>query len=304
VRDYCRAVELWAQGADLAALDDQSVRAACRALRAAWIDRLSRKTLHRWLVAVRGFLRFLGHSDLADLVVLPSGYHAGALPPFLAKEEAGRLLDAPLQGLCPSVWALRDAVLLELLYSVGLSLGEAVALDVGDVVLDSGDLIVRVCGGRAREAPGGGPARAALSLYLPRRATLRRRRAAGDALLISVHGRRLTESGAGKRVRAWAEVAGVVGTARGLRNSYGAHLLDGGCDPRSVQALMGLRRITSTLPLQRCSIGYLEREHQAHHPRRQVQPKEPDRAQELAEELAVMRGEVARLRAELAARVS
>src|SRR5699024_9227571 len=127
--------------------------------------------------------------------------------------------------------ALRDHAMLELLYSTGARISEAVGLDVDDVDLSGRTVMLRGKGGRERLVPIGGPAAEAVSAYLVRgRPALARR--GGPALLLNVRGGRLSRQSAWQVLRAAADRAGltVPVSPHTLRHSFATHLLEGGAD--------------------------------------------------------------------------
>jgi len=83
---------------------------------------------------------------------------------ILSEREASRLMTAPSS----SSWrGKRDRALLELLYGTGIRRGECVRLDVTDVDLQQGRLLIRnTKGKRDRVVPLAGRAAATLDLYL------------------------------------------------------------------------------------------------------------------------------------------
>lgn len=199
-----------------------------------------------YLAAVHAFFHFL-HSqhlvlmDPARGVPLPKLHR---LPRALGEREVRRLMSAP------DAWTAkgrRDRALLELLYGTGLRLSECVRLDIQDLDLDSGTLLVRDGKGRKdRYVPLSGQARGALDLYLRESRPLLARASRGyeGALFLTKYGKRL---GSVRRlVRGWGAAAGVVATTHVLRHSYATHLLQGGASVREIQALLGHKSLSTT----------------------------------------------------------
>jgi site-specific recombinase XerD len=123
-------------------------------------------TLARKLSTVRSLCRFLSDRDV--LAADPSQYLPGPrrrrrLPRALRAAELESLF-AATAGADPA--SLRDRLAFELLYGCGLRSQELVDLDVGDVHLDRGDVIVRGKGGKMRVVPLGDEAAAAVQRYL------------------------------------------------------------------------------------------------------------------------------------------
>jgi site-specific recombinase XerD len=107
------------------------------------------QTIARKLRALNGFYRYLATRHGIQLSALPRAPKTKTstfVPYIYSHEEIRRLLQAaPIA--CKNPLALFDEhtlrTVLLLLYGAGLRLGEAIRLDVGDVDLDEGVLIVR-----------------------------------------------------------------------------------------------------------------------------------------------------------------
>jgi site-specific recombinase XerD len=126
--------------------------------------------------------------DPSLTLALPDDGEDDLLSPPLSEGEVRALFEAlPRRSVCD----LRNACLLELLYGCGLRIGEAIALDVGD--LDLSRRVVTVIGGKHgqdRVVPIMGTAQAAAQDYLAVRRTLLKGPDHG-ALFLSQYGKRL-----------------------------------------------------------------------------------------------------------------
>ncbi|MCX2966068.1 tyrosine recombinase XerC [Gordonia aquimaris] len=164
--------------------------------------------------------------------------------------------------------ALRDAVILELLYASGIRVGELCGLDLGDVDTDRRVLRVIGKGDKQRSVPYGDPAARALHLWLrDGRATLATTRS-GDALLLGVKGGRLDQRMARSVVHRAVQAAGLPDIGpHGLRHSAATHLLEGGADLRVVQELLGHSSLATTQIYTHVSVERLRAVHRQAHPR-------------------------------------
>ena len=143
------------------------------------------------MVAVRGFHRFCLREGLTAgdpaRAVTPAGAAAAGCPRRSRSSEVEALLEAA--GVDQTPRALRDRALLEVLYGAGARISEAVGLDVDDVDLERGAVLLRGKGGKERLVPLGSYARAAVSAYLVRaRPDCWRRRAGGHRRCSSTPG--------------------------------------------------------------------------------------------------------------------
>lgn len=209
---------------------------------------VSPATLQRKVACLRSFYRHLRRQDLVThdpTTQLRAPKQTRRLPQVLSRDEVARLLDAP-RGAEPP--ALRDRALLELMYACGLRASEAIALEVGDVDLDTGVLRARGKGAKERLVPIGSAASRALVAYLTRG----RPRLVGDrtetTLFLNHRGGRLTRQGLYKIVQRHARAAGLEGkmSPHTLRHTFATHLLAGGCDLRSLQEMLGHADIATT----------------------------------------------------------
>src|ERR1044072_4283554 len=108
----------------------------------------------RTVVAVRGFHKFavrdgLTESDPASGVKPPAP--AKRLPKALPLSDVEAILAAA--GAPGTTLALRDRALLEVLYGTGSRISEAVGLDVDDLDLADGSVLLRGKGGKQRIVP-------------------------------------------------------------------------------------------------------------------------------------------------------
>ena len=214
---------------------------------------LSAVSAARALIAVRGLHRFAAAEGLAELDVARAvrpPTPGRRLPKSLTIDEVLALLegaggDSPADGPL----TLRNRALLELLYSTGSRISEAVGLDVDDI--DTAGPVGAAARQGRQAAPGaGGTARGASAGRLPGARTPRAGspwpRNAGHLSQCArrpvVAAKRMASS-AGRR-RARRHNLGCV--PHMLRHSFATHLLEGGADVRVVQELLGHASVTTT----------------------------------------------------------
>ena len=214
---------------------------------------LSAVSAARALIAVRGLHRFAVAEGLTDLDVARAvrpPTPGRRLPKSLTIDDVLALLDgaggdSPADGPL----TLRNRALLELLYSTGSRISEAVGLDVDDIDTQARSVLLSGKGGKQRLVPVGRPAVAALEAYLVRgRPELARRGRGTPANFLNLRGGRLSRQSAWQVLQDAAERAGIKSgvSPHMLRHSFATHLLEGGADVRVVQELLGHASVTTT----------------------------------------------------------
>ncbi|MGN7782793.1 site-specific tyrosine recombinase XerD [Mycolicibacterium sp. 22603] len=214
---------------------------------------LSAVSAARALVAVRGLHRFLAiegvvEVDVARAVKPPTP--SRRLPKSLSVDEVLALLEAAGGDRdADGPLSLRNRALLELLYSTGARISEAVGLDVDDVDTEYRSVLLRGKGGKDRLVPVGRPAISALDAYLVRgRPELARRGKGTPAIFLNARGGRLSRQSAWQVLQDAAAAAGISAAVspHTMRHSFATHLLEGGADVRVVQELLGHASVTTT----------------------------------------------------------
>ncbi|ADB34134.1 tyrosine recombinase XerD [Kribbella flavida DSM 17836] len=235
---------------------------------------LTASSAGRTVVAVRGFHKFCLREGLT--VIDPAAAVKPPVPPqrlpkALSVDEVTRILAAAAGADAePAVLATRDAALLEFLYGTGARISEAVGLDVDDVDLESGQVLLRGKGSKERVVPVGSYAREALSAYQVRgRPDLVARGRGTHALFLNARGGRLSRQSAWTVLRRAAQRAGISKeiSPHTLRHSFATHLLDGGADVRVVQELLGHASVTTTQVYTLVTVDKLREVYATSHPR-------------------------------------
>ena len=238
-------------------------------------------TLAKAISALRAWYRFV-EAEVAPAGVARNGtpQHNPAadvtppraprrIPRVLSVAEVERFL-AAIDVTKPA--GVRDRALFELVYSSGLRVSEAVALDRSRLYLQQACVRLLGKGSRERIVPLGEPAVAWLARYLgeARPRLLRRTTVATpatDAVFLNQRGGRLSRKGIWKRFHAISLAAGLQAKVHTLRHSFATHLLAGGADLRSVQELLGHADITTTQIYTHVEREDLREQHHRFHPR-------------------------------------
>lgn len=233
----------------------------------------ARSSLARRVAAARSFSTWamragLLATDVASRLEAPRPRRA--LPEVLRSDEAAEVIrTAELGAAEGDPIAVRDQLVVELLYSCGIRVAELCGLDVDDV--DRERRVARVIGkgDRERSVPYGRPAELALDSWLQTARPVLARAGSGSALLLGARGGRLDPRAARRIVN---EVTGATpGTPRlsphALRHSSATHLLEGGADLRHVQELLGHSTPATTQIYTHVSADRLRAAYRGAHPR-------------------------------------
>ncbi|MFT3871936.1 MAG: site-specific tyrosine recombinase XerD [Nocardioides sp.] len=225
----------------------------------------------RTVVAVRGFHKFavrdgLAQTDPAAAVRPPAP--AKRLPKALPLSDVEAILEAA--GAPGTTLALRDRALLEVLYGTGARISEAIGLDVDDLDLEDGTVLLRGKGGKQRLVPVGSFAREAVTAYLVRgRPELVAAGRGTPAMFLNARGGRLSRQSAWAVLSRAAQRAGVTRdvSPHTMRHSFATHLLEGGADVRVVQELLGHASVTTTQVYTLVTVDNLREVFASAHPR-------------------------------------
>lgn len=208
---------------------------------------LSSQSAARLLSSIRNFYRYLARvegieNDAIDAVQSPKVPHRVPRP---LTEEAARSVVETLPELSSEDWVgARDVAVITLLYGCGLRIGEALALNAGDI--PTGETM-RITGKRGREriVPVLPAVHAAISAYV---AACPFALAEDGPLFVGKRGGRLNPrmiQGAMQHVRAALGLAETA-TPHALRHSFATHLLSRGGDLRTIQELLGHADLKAT----------------------------------------------------------
>jgi integrase/recombinase XerC len=238
----------------------------------AWLHEqgYAKTTVARRLATIRSFGKFLCREGV--LKVNPAQALRGPrqdkkLPHFLTVADVQRLLSAPSD--MPPL-GRRDRAILETLYSAGLRVSELVGLNLDDVDLNDGVLVVRGKGKKERLALLGGPAKSALATWLTDRSgLLANRNRQSPAVFLNKAGGRLTTRSVGRILAKHLQQAGLDPrtTPHTLRHSFATHMLDAGADIRGVQELLGHKSLSTTQVYTHITTQRLQQSYHKAHPR-------------------------------------
>lgn len=216
---------------------------------------LAKSTRARRLSSIKQIYRFAfeegWRSDNPAIQIMGPGLDK-RLPKTLTVEEVDRLLDA---ARTMGRDRLRNTCLMELLYATGMRVTELVSLPVSAARGDPRVLLILGKGGKERIVPLSPPAREALIAWLPMRDAAddlaKSKGKTASKFLFPSRGAAgfLTRHRFYLLIKELAVDGGVMPskvTPHTLRHAFATHLLAGGADLRSIQAMLGHADVATT----------------------------------------------------------
>jgi len=224
---------------------------------------LASKSIQRNLSACRSLFSHLNKegkckTNPAQAVSAPKADRK--LPGTFDADQINSLLD-----FTPEEWIeYRDKAIMELFYSSGLRLSELVSLNINDLDLRSGQLVVTGKGQKKRALPIGRHAISAINAWLEQRPPN-----AENALFTTQQGQRLQQRSIQQRLKHWATRQGLSGNLHPhkLRHSFASHMLESSSDLRAVQELLGHEDISTTQIYTHLDFQHLAQVYDNAHPR-------------------------------------
>ena len=227
---------------------------------------LGGKSLQRWLSSLRSFFQFCIRrgwlkNNIADGIAAPKS--PKALPKVLDADQAAQFVQVEGDDFINK----RDRALVELIYSSGLRLAEAVSLNLTDI--DWGDAMLTVTGkGRkTRTLPIGSHAIKALTDWLDARKLYTQNDE--HALFTTQRGQRISHRAVQMRLQQLSIKQGMDNPVHPhmLRHSFASHMLESSGDLRLVQELLGHANISTTQVYTHLDFQHLAKVYDKAHPR-------------------------------------
>lgn len=241
---------------------------------------LSNRSIARQVTTLRGFFSFLveeAHLSKNPAELLTAPKIGSSLPKYLDSSSLDQLLEAPRED---SRTGLRDRSMVDLLYACGLRVSELIGLRVSDLDESQGTVRVIGKGNKQRLVPVGREALKSVERYRTEQRPRLLKGRVSPFLFVTGRGTGITRQGFWKLLRAHGKAAGIF---RGLsphvlRHTFATHLLEGGADLRSVQAMLGHADIGTTQIYTHVMRSRLRQTVDRHHPRAARKRAEPGRA--------------------------
>ncbi|MCX7990482.1 MAG: site-specific tyrosine recombinase XerD [Proteobacteria bacterium] len=218
-------------------------------------------TIIRNIVTIRRFTKFLlavGLIEKDPLASFELPKMKRSLPHFLSEEEVEALINSVDMS---EKNALRDRVIVELLYGCGLRVSELTSLKLNQINLKSGFIIVLGKGSKERVVPMGEELIFWLKKYLEDKGY-------GVYLFQGRNKKPITRQYVWKILKKLASKVNInYITPHTLRHSFATHLLQRGADLHTVQLLLGHSDISTTEIYTHITMDRLKEVYYEYHPR-------------------------------------
>ena len=222
------------------------------------------RSIKRHISSAKGFFNYLKKSGLVtnspfDLINSPKS--PSHLPSILSPEEVSQLLNFKPKN----VQEKRDMAIIELIYSSGLRVSEAVNANLDDFEDNKNFLRVLGKGSKTRLVPVGRYARKAIDEWIGERKKLSTK---DNSLFVNLRGKRISARSVQEKIRNIAIMQGLPPVnPHMLRHSFATHLLESSGDLRSIQELLGHSSLSTTQIYTRLDYQHLIKVYEKSHPR-------------------------------------
>ncbi len=235
----------------------------------AWIadlfkQNVSARSIQRHISSAKGFFSYLRKSGLvtnSPFELISSPKSPSHLPNILSPEEVSQLLNFKPKNAQEK----RDLAIIELIYSSGLRVSEAVSTNLSDFEDNKNFLRVLGKGSKTRLVPVGRYAKNAIENWIIERDKLLTK---DDSLFVNLRGNRITTRSVQERLKNIAIMQGLPPVnPHMLRHSFATHLLESSGDLRSIQELLGHSSLSTTQIYTRLDYQHLIKVYENSHPR-------------------------------------
>jgi len=222
------------------------------------------RSIQRHISSAKGFFNYLKKIGLItnspfDLINSPKS--PSHLPSILSPEEVSQLLNFKPKN----VQEKRDIAIIELIYSSGLRVSEAVNANLDDFEDNKNFLRVLGKGSKTRLVPVGRYARKAIDEWIGERKKLSTK---DNSLFVNLRGKRISARSVQEKIRKIAIMQGLPPVnPHMLRHSFATHLLESSGDLRSIQELLGHSSLSTTQIYTRLDYQHLIKVYEKSHPR-------------------------------------
>ena len=224
---------------------------------------LGNRSIQRNISSLKNFYKFLFKSGLIEtnfFETIQSPKIGETLPKALTPEDVEKLLSFNPKSLSD----IRDKAFIELLYSSGLRVSEAVNVDISSFESDFSFVKVLGKGQKERMLPVGKFAKDAILAWLESRSTMG---SASKALFLNKFGQRISIRAMQERIYKVSIMQGLSPVSpHMLRHSFATHMLESSGDLRSIQEMLGHTSLSTTQIYTKLNFQQLAKIYDKSHP--------------------------------------
>ena len=225
---------------------------------------VSARSIQRHISSAKGFFEYAQKNTLINcspFELINSPKSPNYLPNVLSPEDVEQLLNFKPNNIQET----RDMAIVELIYSSGLRVSEAVNVDLNDFEESGNFLRVLGKGAKTRLVPVGRFAQSAIDKWIKERKKIS---TIDGALFVNLRGGRISTRSIQERIKTLALMQGLPPVnPHMLRHSFATHLLESSGDLRSIQELLGHSSLSTTQIYTRLDYQHLIKIYEKSHPR-------------------------------------
>ena len=225
---------------------------------------VSARSIQRHISSAKGFFEYAQKNTLINVSpfeLINSPKSPNYLPNVLSPEDVEQLLNFKPKNIQET----RDMAIVELIYSSGLRVSEAVNVDLNDFEESGNFLRVLGKGSKTRLVPVGRFAQSAIDKWIKERKKIS---TIDEALFVNLRGGRISTRSIQERIKTLALMQGLPPVnPHMLRHSFATHLLESSGDLRSIQELLGHSSLSTTQIYTRLDYQHLIKIYEKSHPR-------------------------------------
>ena len=225
---------------------------------------VSARSIQRHISSAKGFFEYAQKNNLINgspFELINSPKSPNYLPNVLSPEDVEQLLNFKPKNIQET----RDMAIVELIYSSGLRVSEAVNVDLNDFEESGNFLRVLGKGSKTRLVPVGRFAQSAIDKWIEERKKIS---TIDEALFVNLRGGRISTRSIQERIKTLALMQGLPPVnPHMLRHSFATHLLESSGDLRSIQELLGHSSLSTTQIYTRLDYQHLIKIYEKSHPR-------------------------------------
>lgn len=228
----------------------------------------SNRTTARMISSIRSFIKYLIKEKKIENQKFqwPKLGFSKPLPDVIPYTKLQQMFELP--NLKTNL-GIRDRAILELFYSSGLRVSEMVGLLPNDI--HEQDKWVRIMGKgeKVRMVPVSDMAIVCLQAYQQKARAIFCKKKNIRHLFVSSHGKQMTRQTIWHLIKKYARLVGIshYTSPHTLRHSFATHMLEGGADLRSLQAMLGHSSVGTTQMYTHVSKQHLHQTIKKFHPR-------------------------------------